>query len=52
MEYKVREHPMLPGSWEVSSQNQNGVYFALFAGPDAQRLAEEYADWKQKGDSK
>lgn len=47
--FAVREHPLLPGSWEVSENGPNAgeVYLALFGGTDAQRLAEEYATWKR-----
>jgi hypothetical protein len=49
MKYEVREHPILPGSWEVSAEGPDGeVYLTLFGGTDAQKLAEEYAGWKSE----
>jgi hypothetical protein len=49
MRYIVREHPMLPGSYEVSANGPNGaVYLVLFGGTDAKRLADEYAVWKNR----
>lgn len=49
MRYEIREHPLLPGSWEVSAEGPNGEeYLTLFAGDEARVRAEEYADWKQE----
>ena len=51
MIYEVSESKRYPGDeWHVEAINYDGdgeIYVAIFSGPDAQRLAEEYAAWKQ-----
>lgn len=49
MKYKLKEHPMLPGSWEIMATSPNGeIYIVLFAGVDAKDRAEEYLAWKRR----
>jgi hypothetical protein len=48
MEFKIQEHPMLPGSWEVSwLDDDNGVHLVLFGGYKAEDYAYEYKKWKE-----
>lgn len=49
--YDFREHPMLPGSWEVTATAPNGdVYLVLFGGVNAKARAQEYLTWKGEWD--
>lgn len=48
MEITIHEHPMLPGTWEVSwTDDAGGEHIVLFGGYEAQNLALEYVAWKK-----
>jgi hypothetical protein len=49
MSYEVMESRGVAGEWRVEAINFAGdgeVYVTIFAGPDAQARAIEYATWK------
>lgn len=48
--FEVAESQHTPGEFVVEAVGQDGeVYVAIFAGPDAEARAREYADWKSRG---
>lgn len=45
--YEIVESPVYPDHWHVEAIDDEGeVLVAVFSGPDAQRRAAEYSDWK------
>jgi hypothetical protein len=47
MKYEIVESSAEPGHWYVESINEDGsVYVVVFSGPEAQKRAAEYAEWK------
>ena len=49
MRYEVEQSPKHPEEYLAVAVNEDSKgerYVALFTGPDAQRRAEEYAEWK------
>jgi len=45
--FEVEESRGYPQHWHVESIQADGsVLVAVFSGPDAQKRADEYADWK------
>jgi len=49
MEWSVVEDKRNPGEWRVEAldfDNEGAVYVTIFAGPEAQDRANEYAEWK------
>jgi hypothetical protein len=47
LRYEIIESSQHPGHWHVEAIDEEGrVFVAVFSGPDAQKRAAEYADWK------
>ena len=47
MHYEVVESPAYPGTWHAEAIDEKGrVFVTAFSGPDAERRAREYAEWK------
>ena len=47
MKYEVAEHSHYLGQWHVESILEDGaIMVAIFTGPEANKRAREYADWK------
>lgn len=49
LQYETIEDNRHPGDYRVEAIDTEGdgeVYVAIFTGPDAQKRAQEYADWK------
>lgn len=49
MEYEVVESKAFPGYWHaeaVDHEHDGEIFVVVFSGPDACRLAHEYAAWK------
>ena len=44
--YEIREHPALPGAWEITATSHEEVYIVLFGGSNAEARAKEYLSWK------
>jgi hypothetical protein len=50
MRYEVVEDRDHPGDWRVEAidhDSEGECHVAIFAGKDAERRAQEYADWKE-----
>ena len=51
MDYEVVEDRLSPGDWRVEAidyQNEGICYVTIFAGPEAEARAREYAAWKRQ----
>jgi hypothetical protein len=49
MTYETIKDQQTEGSWRVEAidyENEGVAYVAIFAGPDSERRAKEYANWK------
>ena len=49
MRYEVEQSPEHPKEYVVAAVNEDSkgeLYVVLFSGPDAQKRAQEYAEWK------
>ena len=49
MKYEVMPDEKFPNEWrcEAIDQQSGDIYIAVFAGPDAEERAREYASWQQ-----
>lgn len=48
MDYEVAEDRDYAGTWRVEAidRNDGDIYVAIFSGPEAEKRAREYAEWK------
>ena len=47
MQYEVVESQPYPGIWHVEGIDEEGrVFVTAFSGPEAEKRAREYAQWK------